>query len=120
MRDWLVAHGVATGRIVVDIHARDTLGNAEFVAAVLKERMLGNVVLDTSTFHAIRSRLTLEGVLTTRGVGATIVGFGDGNSGTWHGDDHWPLGGQERLELEQKASHRDVARARGLFGACDF
>ena len=120
MRDWLVAHGVATGRIVVDTHARDTLGNAEFVAAMLKERMLGNVVLDTSTFHAIRSRLTLEGVLTTRGVGATIVGFGAGNSGTWHGDDHWPLGGQERLELEQKASHRDVARARGLFGACDF
>lgn len=39
MRDWLVAHGVATGRIVVDTHARDTLGNAEFVvAAVLKER----------------------------------------------------------------------------------
>ena len=31
-----------------------------------------------------------------------------------------PLGGPERLELEQKASHRDVARARGYFSACDF
>ena len=118
MRDWLAGHGVDAGRIVVDRHARDTVGNAVFVADVLAERRLGSVLLDTSTFHAIRARLTLEGVLADRGVGATVLGFGAGNSGTWGGG--LPLGGPERLELEQKASHRDVARARGFFEACDF
>ena len=38
-------------------------------------------MLATSTFHAIRGRLTLEGVLAAKGVGATVVGFGAGNSG---------------------------------------
>eukprot|EP01045_Picozoa_sp_COSAG04_P045817 COSAG04_NODE_16269_length_504_cov_5.760494_1_plen_44_part_10 len=31
IRDYLLAHGVQDSRVVVDRHARDTLGNALFV-----------------------------------------------------------------------------------------
>jgi hypothetical protein len=46
---------------------------------------------------------------------ATVVTIGAGNHGFKEGKAL-----SARLELEQKASHRDAARARGLFTLCDF
>eukprot|EP01052_Picozoa_sp_SAG31_P046831 SAG31_NODE_9116_length_1331_cov_1.140422_1_plen_56_part_00 len=51
MRDWLVEHGVASARIIMDTQARDTVSNADSVATMLKEKLIRNVVIHTSTFH---------------------------------------------------------------------
>jgi hypothetical protein len=102
-------------QIVVDRSARDTLGNAIFVADALRERNIQNVIVDTSTYHAVRCTLTLRGALSARGLDATVVTIGAGNHGFKEGKAL-----SARLELEQKASHRDAARARGLFTLCDF
>ena len=109
------AASISPTQIVVDRSARDTLGNAIFVAETLQERNIQNVIVDTSTYHSVRCTLTLRGVLSKRGVDATVVTFGAGNHGFAPGKEL-----DARLELEQKASHRDAARARGLFTACDF
>ena len=73
------------------------------------------VYFEILRYHAIRCTLTLRGALAARGVDATVVAIGAGNSGFAPGKEL-----SDRLELERKASHRDAARARGLFTLCDF
>lgn len=115
IRDWLVDKGVEEARISVDTAARDTVGNAMFVEQWLRERDVGNVIIDTSTYHSPRSRLILEGMLEGRGLPINFVSVGAGNSG-------FPEGKalDDRLTLERTASYRDAARARGFFDHCDF
>jgi uncharacterized SAM-binding protein YcdF (DUF218 family) len=115
IRDWLVAHNVCPARIAVDTAARDTLGNAMFIAEWLRETKVGTVMLVTSTWHSPRSRLNLQGALEARGVNASILSVGAGNSGFQEGPEL-----EQRLALERTASYRDCARARGLFDQFDF
>jgi hypothetical protein len=55
-------------RIVVDPMARDTIGNAIFVAGWLKENDIGNLFIVTSTWHIARATLALRGVLAREGM----------------------------------------------------
>ena len=115
IRDYLLAHGVQDSRVVVDRHARDTLGNALFVADAVRDYALGSLLVDTSTYHSTRCTLTLRGALDAKGVDATILTVGAGNAGFAPGKEL-----KSRLRLERIASHRDAARARQRFSHCDF
>ena len=55
-------------RIVVDSMARDTIGNAIFVADWLKENDIGNLLILTSTWHVVRASVALRGVLAREGM----------------------------------------------------
>lgn len=115
IRQWLVDRGVASSRIFVDTAARDTLGNCIYVASWLRENHAGNVIIVTSTWHSPRARLNLMGLLEQYSLVKSVVSVGAGRAS-------YPTQKEldDRLALELKASHRDAARARGLFAACDF
>lgn len=58
MKTWLVAHGIAESRILVDNTSADTHENIQNAAAILKEQGLGNeVVIITDGFHQYRASL---------------------------------------------------------------
>ena len=58
---------------MVDPKARDTIGNALFVADWLKENdHVGNLLILTSTWHVVRASVALRGVLKREGMVSII------------------------------------------------
>lgn len=58
MKTWLIAHGIAESRILVDNTSTDTRENLQNAAAILKEQGLDNeVVIITDGFHQYRASL---------------------------------------------------------------
>ena len=58
MKTWLVEHGIAESRILVEDQSKDTEENLKFSAAILAEQELGNqAVIITDGFHEYRASL---------------------------------------------------------------
>ncbi|WP_181418388.1 YdcF family protein [Phyllobacterium leguminum] len=68
MRDYLVQHGVAEDRLIMEPDSLDTVGNAVFSGlAMMKNRMHdGNVLIVTSGFHAPRTLFLFRSILGPR------------------------------------------------------
>jgi uncharacterized SAM-binding protein YcdF (DUF218 family) len=66
MRDWLVAAGVAEGRIVLEPQAGSTLENARRCADIVASGRIRTVMLVTERYHLRRARLLLCRALARR------------------------------------------------------
>jgi glucosamine-6-phosphate isomerase len=73
MRDWLVAHGIDSERIIIERTARFTAENAQFVAPMIKKARPKRVTLATERFHMSRSKALLERALEAEGIGEVPV-----------------------------------------------
>jgi len=118
-------------RIVVDPKARDTIGNALFVADWLKENdHVGNLLILTSTWHVVRASVALRGVLKREGMYPKTYLVASGNNvnsppGTWSEEDQaWletDYGGTGRFRaIEFPMTYREFSRGAGYFTMCDF
>lgn len=67
MRDYLVAHGVPSERIVVDDQGDNTLATAQHAVAYLQERPISRVMLVSQYYHLARARLAFESAGINRG-----------------------------------------------------
>ncbi|MFT4201815.1 YdcF family protein [Gordonia sp. (in: high G+C Gram-positive bacteria)] len=80
MKDWLVRHGVAAGRIATENRSRSTAENAKFVAPMLFRGRATGVVVVTSANHLRRAminfRSAVHGAMPVEGV---IPGWGNGS-----------------------------------------
>merc|ERR1719282_1760838 len=110
-------------RIIVDKNARDSQGNAEFIATWIQDNIKDHVTLFIvgSDWQDPRFRAIVGGVFETKGINATLVPVGAGMAFN-NGADDPRTDGQlaARIKVEQKAIYRDLARARGFFEYCDF
>jgi uncharacterized SAM-binding protein YcdF (DUF218 family) len=68
MRDWLVAEGLDSARIVVEPEARSTHENARHCADLIAARGFRRVTLVTERFHVLRARFLLARALASRGL----------------------------------------------------
>ena len=60
MRDWLLAHGVAEGRVLMEPEATSTLENLKYSFAIIRERgdePDGRVAIVSSAYHLYRAKL---------------------------------------------------------------
>lgn len=60
MRDYLVAHGVPAGRIILDSHGDTTRASAQNIARIARERNFKSVFVISQYFHIPRAKLALE------------------------------------------------------------
>ncbi len=61
MKAWLVEHGIAEERILVENQSKDTQQNLQFTANILEEQGLGkDIVIVTDGFHEYRASLLAE------------------------------------------------------------
>jgi uncharacterized SAM-binding protein YcdF (DUF218 family) len=72
MARWLLRHGLAPGRLVVEDQARYTLENVE-VAPLLRQAGVRRVSLITDDFHMGRSQALLASALEARGAGQVEI-----------------------------------------------
>ncbi|WP_420963503.1 YdcF family protein [Brucella sp. IR073] len=68
MHDFLVGHGVAGDRMIMEQDSLDTIGNAVFSGLAMRKKGMegGNVLLVTSDFHAPRALFLFRSVLGPR------------------------------------------------------
>jgi hypothetical protein len=110
-------------RIVVDPSARDSQGNAEFIAEWIQSNTKGDVtvLIVGSDWQDPRFRAIVGGVFESMDITATIVPVGAGMKfvdGLTDPQESDPLAA--RIHVEQIAIYRDLARARGYYEECDF
>jgi len=113
MTRWLTARGVDETRITKEMKAMDTVGNYEYIAPMLKRRMVTKVMLITAYYHLNRSSALADAVFEQRGVSVQVVGVAGESD----------LKGEaleKRMAVERPASYRDLARACHLYEASDF
>lgn len=63
MRDWLVAHGVPEGRVLLEDRATSTMENLQFSFDIIRARgdePAGNVAIVSSAYHLYRAKLMAE------------------------------------------------------------
>ena len=106
LREWLVAHGVAEGRIAEDDDARSTVENCENVAPMLRSMKVGHVTLVTEAYHLPRGTALLRVVLDHDGMSAVALD-GDAAPDLLEGDAK-----AARARDEQAALDRDLATLR--------
>lgn len=72
MRDWLVAEGVAAGRVLIEAASRSTPENASLCAEVIAGAGVMHVTLVTERYHLRRSRRLLDRALRRRCPGVAL------------------------------------------------
>ncbi|MFC8043224.1 YdcF family protein [Nocardia sp. NPDC057353] len=60
MAEWLIAHGIAPGRVHIESRAGSTVQNAEFTALILRDIGVRDAVVVTSADHMARARLQFD------------------------------------------------------------
>ncbi|WP_067651509.1 YdcF family protein [Nocardia harenae] len=60
MADWLIAHGIAPGRIYIESEAASTVQNAEYTAQILRDIGARDAVVVTSADHIARARTIFD------------------------------------------------------------
>mmetsp|Transcript_35536 Transcript_35536/g.43940 ORF Transcript_35536/g.43940 Transcript_35536/m.43940 type:complete len:146 (+) Transcript_35536:1499-1936(+) len=114
MRNWLVKHGISKNRIIMEMKARDTVGNYVEILPMLRERNIKKVVLVTVLCHLQRSSVLAEAVF-DEGEGDEIEVIRIGGESDFVGEKL-----TQRLKVERAASYRDLARALRLYEQRDF
>uniref|UniRef100_A0A7S3LM93 Uncharacterized protein n=2 Tax=Aplanochytrium stocchinoi TaxID=215587 RepID=A0A7S3LM93_9STRA len=114
MRNWLVKHGISKNRIIMEMKARDTVGNYVEILPMLRERNIKKVVLVTVLYHLQRSSVLAEAVF-DEGEGDEIEVIRIGGESDFVGEKL-----TQRLKVERAASYRDLARALRLYEQRDF
>merc|ERR1711976_45488 len=117
---------VAKREIVVDPLARDSEGNAEFIAAWIRDNLKSTATLMIigSDWQDPRFRAIIGGVFERMKLHATIVPVGagfqwkDGATDPKVSTGPGPLA--DRIQIERTAIYRDSARALGHYDYCDF
>lgn len=74
MAEWLVARGVARGRISIERRARHTGENADFVVPILRRLAVNRVLLVTDRHHLARASFHLRAALREQEVGVELHG----------------------------------------------
>jgi len=60
MRDIAVSLGVPVEKILLEPNAKDTIGNAKYVAELIDQNQIHSIVLVTSPYHQRRAYLTFR------------------------------------------------------------
>ena len=60
MRDYLVAHGIPSDRVIVDSHGTTTFMSAKNTLDIARQRKLNSVFVVSQYFHLPRARLALK------------------------------------------------------------
>ncbi len=107
MQKWLIENGIEKERILLDADARDTVGNAIGIVALLEERDIHQVLAVATNLHLPRAMTTLS--LYGDYIGYKMELYGVGNGET-------PV---ENLG-ERLYTYVCAARAAGLFSRSDF
>jgi len=55
MKDYLIKHGVAANKILIETDSKDTIGNALFSKVLVQKRNWNKIILITSDYHISRS-----------------------------------------------------------------
>lgn len=107
MRNWLVENGIASERILLDLEARDTVGNAIGIVNLLKEQDAHCVLAVATNLHLPRAVVTLSLYGDYVGYKMELTGVGNGE-----------------IPVENKGerlyTYVCAARAAGLFTKSDF
>ncbi|HYS08830.1 MAG TPA: YdcF family protein [Myxococcales bacterium] len=72
MRDWLVAQGLASTRIILETEATSTYENASQCADLVARHGFQSVTLVSERFHVLRSRFLLRRALAGRDLGVEL------------------------------------------------
>src|SRR6266850_4082811 len=72
MRDWLVAEGLASTRIILETEATSTYENASQCADLVARHGFQSVTLVSERFHVLRSRFLLRRALAGRDLGVEL------------------------------------------------
>lgn len=73
MRDYAVGHGVPADAVIEEREAMDTIGNARYSAAIMRERGLSSCIVASSPYHLRRARKLFEAAgLEVRTAGADV------------------------------------------------
>lgn len=109
MEEWLLGHGMNPGRVVKDVQARDTVGNAFGMLTIFQQYGLQQVTAVTSHAHAVRASRTLAAAARRFGWRGTIRTHPCGAPAD-----------ERTLAIEMGYTYVTAARAYGLFERDDF
>lgn len=113
MKNWLVERGIDSQRIIMEMKARDTVGNYVNIAPMLEERKVIKVMLVTVYYHLNRSSILADSIFKQMGLSVEIIAVaGESNL---HNEAL-----EKRMVIERAASYRDLARALELYESKDF
>ncbi len=113
MKNWLVANGIESTRIIMEDKARDTVGNALNILPIIENLQINQLFLITVEYHLRRSTLIFDGVFKANKSKVLFTGVAANSD----------LKGKhfdQRMKIERIASYRDRCRASGLYEHDDF